>query len=67
MLKDVIKTEIFENYMKEHNLTKSKFCKLCGISEQTFNKIISRQNFRVSALFKIARVIKVEVFEMFKD
>lgn len=67
MLKDVIKTEIFENYMKEHNLTKTNFCKLCGINVSTFNRIVSRQNFRISALFKIAKVIKVEVFKMFKD
>lgn len=67
MLKDVIKTEVFENYMKEHNLTKTEFCKLCGIGVQTFNRIISRQNFRISALFKIAKVIKVEVWQMFNE
>lgn len=67
MLKDVIKTEVFEDYMKEHNLTKTKFCQLCEIGVQTFNRIISRQNFRISALFKIAKVIKVEVWQMFKD
>ncbi|MBO5954844.1 MAG: helix-turn-helix transcriptional regulator [Clostridia bacterium] len=67
MLKDVIKTEVFENYMREHNLTKTQFCGLCGINVVTYNRIISRQNFRILALFKIAKVIKVEVWQMFKD
>ena len=26
MIKDIIKTEIFEKYMREHKLNKSKFC-----------------------------------------
>ena len=67
MLKDVIKTEVFEDYMKEHKLSKSRFCELCGISVATYNRIISRQNIRILALFKIAKVIKVEVWQMFKD
>ncbi len=67
MLKDVIKTEVFEDYMKEHKLSKSRFCEVCGIGVATYNRIISRQNFRISALFKIAKVIKVEVCQMFKD
>lgn len=67
MLKEVIKTEIFENYMKENSLSKTKFCKMCGIGVDAFNRMFSRQNFRISALFKIAKVIKIEVCEMFKD
>ena len=67
MLKDVIKTEVFENYMKVNSLSKTKFCKICGIGVDTFNRIVSRQNFRLKALFKIAKVIKIEVWQMFKD
>ena len=60
-------TEInVENFIKENNLSKSKFCKMCKISQSTLNKIMTNsENFRIIALFKIARVLKIQVFEMF--
>ena len=62
-----IKTEIFEEYMQKHNLTKTAFCELCNISLSTFNKIMANDpNFRITALFKIAKVVKVEVYQMLK-
>ena len=64
-MKNTIKTEIFEMYIKEHNLSKTKFCKLCKIDVSTFNRILTNQNYRLSALFKIARVINIQVCEMF--
>ena len=61
-----IKTELIENYIKENNLSKSKFCKMCKISQSTLYKIMTNgENFRIIALFKIARVLKIQVFEMF--
>lgn len=65
---NLIKTEIFESYMKEHNLSKNKFCKLCRISPSVLKKIMNNQdNFYVIALFRIARVIQMEVYQMFED
>ena len=65
-MQDTIKTEIIENYMKEHNLSKNKFCKMCNVNIQTLNKILKNDfRFRVNALFKIARVLKIEVYQMF--
>ena len=65
-MKNTIKTELIENFVKENNLSKSKFCKMCKISQSTLNKIITNnENFRIIALFKIARVLKIQVFEMF--
>ena len=62
----MIKTEIIENYMKEHNLSKTKFCKICKISPSTFNKIMANdRNFGLIALFKIARVMEIYVHLMF--
>ena len=63
---NTIKTELIENFIKENNLSKCKFCKMCKISQSTLNKIITNnENFRIIALFKIARVLKIQVFEMF--
>lgn len=65
-MKNRIKTELIENFIKDNNLSKSKFCKMCKISQSTLNKIITNnENFRIIALFKIARVLKIQVFEMF--
>lgn len=65
-MKNTIKNELIENFIKDNNLSKSKFCKMCKISQSTLNKIITNnENFRIIALFKIARVLKIQVFEMF--
>ena len=65
-MKNTIKTELIENFIKDNNLSKSKFCKLCKISQSTLNKIMTNsKNFRIIALFKIARVLKIQVYQMF--
>ena len=65
-MKKTIKTEIIENFMLENKLSKTKFCKMCKISPSTLNKIMTNDdNFGIIALFKIARVIKVQVYQMF--
>ena len=65
-MKNTIKTELIENFIKENNLSKSKFCEMCKISQSTLNKIITNnENFRIIALFKIARVLKIQIYQMF--
>ena len=65
-MKNTIKTELIENFIKDNNLSKSKFCEMCKISQSTLNKIMtSNENFRIIALFKIARVLKIQVYQMF--
>ena len=65
-MKNTIKTEIIENFMLENQISKTKFCKMCKISPSTLNKIMTNDdNFGIIALFKIARVIKVQVYQMF--
>ncbi len=65
-MKNTIKTELIENFIKDNNLSKSMFCKMCKISQSTLNKIMTNsENFRIIALFKIASVLKIQVFEMF--
>lgn len=38
-MKNTIKTELIESFIKDNNLSKSKFCKMCKISQSTLNKI----------------------------
>lgn len=65
-MKNTIKTELIENFIKENDLSKSKFCEMCKISQSTLDKIMTNsENFRIIALFKIARVLKIQVYQMF--
>ena len=65
-MKNTIKTEIIGKYMNENKLSKTKFCKMCKISPSTLNKIMTNDdNFGIIALFKIARVIEVQVYQIF--
>ena len=65
-MKNTIRTELIENFIKENKLSKSKFYKMCKISQSTLNKIMTNsENFRIIALFKIASVFKIQVYQMF--
>lgn len=65
-MKNTIKIELIENFIKENNLSNSKFCKICKISQSTLNKIMTKsENFKISPLFKIARVLKIKVYQTF--
>jgi len=62
-----INTQLIKKYLKEKKLSKSNFCKQCKISVVTLNKIISnKENFRIIALFKIARVLNLQVYQLFE-
>lgn len=64
---NLIKTEIFKNYMKENNLTKTQFCKLCGIGLSTLNKLLNNKYHHLSMLVlcKIANATKISINDMF--
>ena len=65
-MKYLINIEIIEKYMLKNRISKTKFCKMCKISPSTLNKIMTGyDNFRIIALFKIAKVIKIQVYQMF--
>ncbi len=45
----------------------TEFCKICKISRETFKKIKnSDSRFCIKALFKIARVLDIEICELFR-
>ncbi len=65
-MKNSIKIEIIEKFIKENKISKTTFCKMCKISPSTLKKIMTKnENFKIIALFKIARVIKIQVYQMF--
>ena len=60
-----INVKIIEFYLKENNLSISKFCRLCKISTDTYKRIMTNKNFKLNAIYKIAKVLKVHIYQMF--
>lgn len=57
---------VINSYIKVNKLTKKSFCKLCGISLETLNKIYANEtDFLLSDLFKIANTLKIAVAGLF--
>ena len=66
-MKNEVNTEIIDNYLKENKLSKTKFCKVCGISRGTLEKVMKNENVRITVLFKIARVLNVPIHQLFRE
>ena len=66
-MKNEFNKEIIEKYVKANKISKTEFCKLCGISLCTLGKIMNNKNYRLKALFKIAKVLKTQIYQMFSE
>ena len=67
-MKNEIKTELIDEFMRKNGVSKSRFCKMCKISLGTYRKIERGDlDFRITALFKIAKVLGIEVCELFYE
>lgn len=63
----IINTDLIKNYMKENRLTKTEFCKLCGLSKSSLNKVLNGNlNIYISTLFKVSKAINVKFSEIFR-
>ena len=64
----LIKLNMINEYIIKNNLTIKEFCKKCNISCSIYYKIVNnRCNFRLNALFKIARELKVNVWQIVNE
>ena len=60
-----IKTTVLTNYMEENGLSKADFCTSCKINLSTLNRILANNNdVRISTLFRIARILHIEITEL---
>ena len=65
-MENIIKRDLIFRYLKENNLSKSKFCKLCKISPSTLNKILScKENLKMKSIFKIAKQLNIKIHNLF--
>lgn len=63
----IVNTEKIEDFRIKNNFTKKEFCEMCKIGTDTYHRILTGQNFYLTAIFKIARVMKVHAYTLFND
>ena len=54
--------ELIENYLKEHNLSKSAFCKKCGISLSVLKSIYAGKVIRTLTAVRVLDELKVDFY-----
>ncbi len=65
-MKNFIKKSLIEDYLKEKNLSRETFAKMCRIPFKTLNNILSgRKSFYISDVFNISKVLEVDMTELF--
>ena len=65
--KKVINTCVIENYLKDNNLSKNKFCKNYNFSISTLNNILKNNlHINIKVIFKLAKIINIKVSELFR-
>lgn len=63
----MVNSEEITAFLAENKMTKKEFCKKCKISPAMLNKILeNKTNFYLVALFKIARVMNVQISQLVK-
>lgn len=66
MKKNIINILLIQNYMIDNNFSKTQFCKLCKIPYSALKKMFEADyNFDVRYIFRIAKVLNIEVVKMF--
>lgn len=66
-MKERIKTELIEKYMDENEVSLEEFCRISNICKSDIQKIFVQDfNFGIDVIFKLAKVLKIEVFELFE-
>lgn len=61
------KIHLIRDYILENKIGKTEFCKRCGISLKTLNKILSCEgDVNFSTLIKITKVLNIQIFEFFE-
>lgn len=66
-MKERIKTELIEKYIDENDVSLEVFCNISNICKSDIQKIfVQNFDFGIDVIFKLAKVLKIEVFELFE-
>ena len=59
--------EVIIDYIKEHGLNKTQFCKLCNISISTLNKMLAGYlNININLGFKVCDLLNIKFSNLVK-
>ena len=65
-MNNLINNKLIKDFIKKNKLTKKAFSNLAGIRLKDLNKIFKyNYNVDINVLFKIAKVMKIEVYQIF--
>ncbi|MBO5394794.1 MAG: helix-turn-helix transcriptional regulator [Clostridia bacterium] len=66
-MKDLYNVKPIEDFMTQNKLTKTEFCKRCGLDLGTLDRVLlGHVNMRVQALIKLSQYMQVSIAELFK-
>ena len=54
----LIETNLFIDFMVKHGINVKTFCKMCNMTQETFNNIMM-QNFTIKAVYSLYDIAKV--------
>lgn len=61
-----IKYWLIDEYIEKHNLTKTKFCRMAGISNKTLGKIYSLEGSHgCKTLIRLSKILNVRLCRLF--
>ena len=63
-IKEKVNISLFEDFMKQNNMSLNQFCKLCGISQNTYYSFKKGRNSRLTTIVKIAYATKIKINDM---
>ena len=65
-MKNGFRFDIIGDYIRQNKLTKQKFCKLCNLDIEEFNKMQDGDNsFKFESLCKIATFMDIDLINFF--
>jgi len=63
--KSTFDTRFLEEFLKTENLSMREFCKRCKIGHSTLKKICNGEDYKYVSLYKVARAVGVQMYELF--
>jgi len=58
--------EIIEKFLKENNMGKHRFCRICKISPKTLDSLMKgKASGTIGTIFRIAKILKIKMTELF--
>lgn len=64
-MSSVVKVEKIFQFLNSNKITQAQFCKMCGIEKSELkNMLLGKNDFKVETLFKVGKVIGVEVHDL---